>query len=217
MVELHSNFTVKGSSRSRTGSILPQHQWHETLEITHGFTDWFETVLVRVLERRAGQGWQWVGDHIPASHPEKWKWPVGLSLSTEIQGYQLFERRFLGRHLDLGNRPIIDRNSQVVLVVQPSFDRSFHGPSVQQRPRVLAELQGELRLHPKVSGGLEYYGALAPVTGFDPLRDQQQQINSSHRSEPVTQLGIQPGRRRRYDARYGSPAGENDSGIPVQT
>jgi len=28
----------------------------------------------------------------------------------------------------------------------------------------------------KVSIGLEYYGSLGPVTGFDPLRDQQQQI-----------------------------------------
>jgi hypothetical protein len=28
----------------------------------------------------------------------------------------------------------------------------------------------------KVAFGLEYYGSLGPVTGFDPLRDQQQQI-----------------------------------------
>jgi len=33
-------------------------------------------------------GWQWVGDHIRprVAVPEKWKWPVGVSLSTEI-GY----------------------------------------------------------------------------------------------------------------------------------
>jgi outer membrane receptor protein involved in Fe transport len=28
----------------------------------------------------------------------------------------------------------------------------------------------------RVTAGLEYYGALGPVTGFDPLKDQQQQI-----------------------------------------
>jgi hypothetical protein len=28
----------------------------------------------------------------------------------------------------------------------------------------------------QIAGGLEYYGALGPVTGFDPLRDQQQQF-----------------------------------------
>ena len=28
----------------------------------------------------------------------------------------------------------------------------------------------------QIAAGLEYYGALGPVSGFDPLRDQQQQI-----------------------------------------
>ncbi len=28
----------------------------------------------------------------------------------------------------------------------------------------------------RVQAGVEYYGSLGPVTGFDPLRDQQQQI-----------------------------------------
>ncbi len=28
----------------------------------------------------------------------------------------------------------------------------------------------------RIAAGLEYYGALGPVTGFDPLYDQQQQI-----------------------------------------
>jgi hypothetical protein len=28
----------------------------------------------------------------------------------------------------------------------------------------------------KIQGGLEYYGSVGPVTGFDPLRDQEQQF-----------------------------------------
>ena len=28
----------------------------------------------------------------------------------------------------------------------------------------------------KIAAGIEYYGALGPITGFDALRDQQQQI-----------------------------------------
>src|SRR3989442_14526015 len=37
MVELHNNFTVKGSKQTDDGT-LPTHQpWHETLEVTHGF------------------------------------------------------------------------------------------------------------------------------------------------------------------------------------
>ena len=43
MVELHSNFTARGNTTSTDGTIPTNHQLHETLEITHGFTNWFET------------------------------------------------------------------------------------------------------------------------------------------------------------------------------
>src|SRR5436190_2088177 len=43
MLELHSNFTVDGSTTSVDGMLPTQHAWHETVEITQGFTDWFET------------------------------------------------------------------------------------------------------------------------------------------------------------------------------
>ena len=37
MVELHSNFTFEGSKTSQDGMRPTNHQWHETIEITHGF------------------------------------------------------------------------------------------------------------------------------------------------------------------------------------
>src|SRR5258708_17027378 len=43
MVELHSNFTFQGSKSTTDGTFPTNHQWHETIEITHGFNDWFET------------------------------------------------------------------------------------------------------------------------------------------------------------------------------
>src|SRR3954464_208298 len=43
MVELHSNFTIDGQ-RETVNDVYPSHHAiHETLEITHGFTPWFET------------------------------------------------------------------------------------------------------------------------------------------------------------------------------
>ena len=42
MVELHSNFTFQGSKSTTDGTLPTNHQWHETIEITHGFNDWFE-------------------------------------------------------------------------------------------------------------------------------------------------------------------------------
>ena len=43
MLELHSNFTFQGSNSTDDGTLPTNHQLHETIEITHGFNDWFET------------------------------------------------------------------------------------------------------------------------------------------------------------------------------
>ena len=42
MVELHSNFTIDGSKTVVDGVLPTNHAQHETIEITHGVTDWFE-------------------------------------------------------------------------------------------------------------------------------------------------------------------------------
>src|SRR5208337_2471874 len=42
MVELHSNFTIDGSKTIMDGVYPTNHGEHETVEITHGFNDWFE-------------------------------------------------------------------------------------------------------------------------------------------------------------------------------
>src|SRR5580692_8391127 len=43
MEELHSNFTVEGSKTTEFGVLPTKGEEHETLEITRGFTPWFET------------------------------------------------------------------------------------------------------------------------------------------------------------------------------
>ena len=42
MVELHSNFTIDGSMETVDAVYPTNHAEHETVEITHGFNDWFE-------------------------------------------------------------------------------------------------------------------------------------------------------------------------------
>ena len=89
MFELHSNFTFEGSKQIIDGMYPTEHQLHETLEITHGFNDWFELGFYVFTSADTRVGWQWVGDHIRprVAVPKSWKWPVGVSLSTEV-GYQ---------------------------------------------------------------------------------------------------------------------------------
>jgi hypothetical protein len=108
MVEIHSNFTVKGT-KTVIDSVLPtKHAQHETLEITHGFTNWFETGFYVFSTIQPDGGWMWVDDHIRprVAIPEEWHWPVGLSLSTEI-GYQ--RRNFSADTWTWEVRPIIDK------------------------------------------------------------------------------------------------------------
>src|SRR3984957_14728565 len=64
MVELHSNFTIDGSKTIVNGVYPTNHAEHETIEITHGFNDWFECGFYIFTSVTEGQGWQWVGDHI---------------------------------------------------------------------------------------------------------------------------------------------------------
>jgi len=64
----------------------------------------------------------------------------------------------------------------VYLSFNPTLDRSFHGPSVNQGVVFSPNAKVSYDFTKKLAGGLEYYGSLGPVTGFDPLRDQQQQF-----------------------------------------
>jgi hypothetical protein len=176
MVELHSNFTIQGSKTTQDGMLPTTHAWHETIEITHGFNNWFETGVYFFNAASNSYGWQYVGSHIRprVRVPEEWKWIVGVSLSTEV-GYQ--RRQFSPDTWTLELRPIIDKEiGKWYLSFNPTVDRSFHGPSVSSGVVFSPNFKFSYDLTRKIKGGLEYYGSLGPVTGFDPLRDQQQQI-----------------------------------------
>jgi hypothetical protein len=176
MLELHSNFTIDGSKQMLNGLEPTNHAWHETIEITRGFTPWFETGFYIFTSLRSGQGWDWVGDHIRprVRVPESWHWPVDVSLSTEF-GYQ--RRRFSQDTWTIEIRPIVDKKQgRWYWSFNPTLDRSFHGPSVSRGVEFSPNLKVSYDVTPKVAAGFEYYGALGPVTGFDPVRDQQQQF-----------------------------------------
>ena len=176
MVELHSNFTIDGSKTMVDGLYPTNHAVHETIEITHGFTDWFETGFYIFTSARSGQGIQWVGDHIrPRFHiPKKWNWPVGLSLSNEI-GYQ--RRQFSVDTWTWEMRPIIDKQiGRWYLDFNPTFDKSLHGSTVNQGFIFSPNVKISYDFTKKITGGIEYYGSVGPATDFSPISQQQHQI-----------------------------------------
>jgi hypothetical protein len=176
MVELHSNFTAEGSKTMTDGVLPSNHAEHETVEITQGITPWFETALYIFTSIQPDGGWQWVGDHIRPRFrvPESWHWPVGVSLSQEI-GYQ--RRQFSTDTWTWEIRPIVDKKiGPWYLSFNPSLDRSWHGPSVNKGVEFSPNVKISYDFTKRIAGGLEYYASYGSITGFDPLREQQQQF-----------------------------------------
>ncbi len=175
-VELHPNFIIQGAKRTTDGTLPTNHQFHTTLEVTHGFTSWFETGFYTFASAQSGQGYQWVGNHIRprVAIPGCWRWPVGLSLSTEI-GYQ--RRKFFPDTWTWEIRPIIDKAwGRWYGSFNPTFGRALHGEGTSRGFEFLPSAKVSYGVTKLVRAGVEYYGALGPLTGFDPLREQQQII-----------------------------------------
>jgi len=176
MVELHSNFTVSGAKGVVDGVLPTHHALHETLEITHGWNEWSETGFYQFTSLQSDGSWKWVGTHIRPriSVPESYKWPVGLSLSVEV-GYQ--RAVFSPDTWTVELRPIVDKKiGKFYAAFNPTLDRSLHGPGTSQGFEFSPNVKFSYDVTKKVAMGLEYYGSYGPVTGFDPVRDQQQQF-----------------------------------------
>jgi hypothetical protein len=176
MFELHSNFTFEGSKFAVDGVRADEHAEHETIEITQGFTPWFETGFYIFMSYRAGEGYQWVGDHIRprVRVPEDWHWPVNVSISTEF-GYQ--RRSYSTDTWTWEIRPIVDKQlGRWYMAVNPALERSFHGLEVSRGVTFSPAVKASYDVTKKVTLGFEYYGAVGPITGFDAVRDQQQAI-----------------------------------------
>ncbi len=176
MFELHSNFTFMGVKAVIDGMYPTEHQLHETLEITHGFNDWFEVGFYVFTSADSRVGWQWVGDHIRprVRVPESWKWPVGVSLSTEV-GYQ--RAVYSPDTWTWEIRPIVDKTiGKLYLCFNPALERSFHGPTVPQGVVFSPNVKVGYDVTKVVNAGFEYYGSVGSVTGFLPIPLQEQQI-----------------------------------------
>jgi hypothetical protein len=186
MIELHSNFTFEGEKQAVDGVAPTEHALHETVEVTHGFTPWFETGFYVFTSARSGDGWQWVGDHIRprVRAPEGWGWPVGVSVSMEF-GYQ--RRPFSEDTWTWEIRPIIDKKwGRWYLSFNPAFDKAVHGANAGRGFEFAPDVKASYDTTSAVTVGVEYYGALGPVTRFDPVRQQQHQI------VPTIDLNLSP-------------------------
>ena len=186
MVELHSNFTVQGEDETVNGVLPSQHAFHETLEITHGFTPWFETGFYVFSSIQPHRGWEWVGDHIRPriAVPTNCDWPVGLSLSTEI-GYQ--QRSYSEDTWTWEVRPIIDKQlGRWYFAFNPALEKSIHGENSSAGWDFAPAAKISFDVTKLISAGVEYYGDLGEIGHFSGVNEQQHQIF------PVVDLNFSP-------------------------
>ena len=197
MVELHSNLAIRGTTSTEDGIRPTQNALHETLEITHGWTPWFETGFYFFTSHQPDEGWEWVGDHIrPRIRvPEEWHWPVGLSLSVEI-GYQ--RREYSADTWTMEIRPIIDKQiGPWYFAFNPALDQSLKGPGTKTGIEFSPAAKVGFDLTKVVSPGIEYYGGVGPLDHFVPVRHQQQLLFG------VVDLNVDP----RWEINFGVGVG----------
>ncbi len=176
MVELHSNYTYNGRTGVVNGVLPTNHALHETLELTHGFTDNFETGFYIFTSYQSSQGYNYVGSHIRprVKVPESWKWPIGASLSVEY-GWQ--KRAFAEDDSNLEIRPILDKQfGRWYVALNPAVERSLHGFNASAGFVFSPNVKVSYDITKVVTFGVEYYGSVGPITAWDTVQNQQNQI-----------------------------------------
>jgi len=162
MVELHSNYTFQGERNVVNGVNPTDNALHETLELTYGINDWFETGFYVFTSARSGEGWQWVGDHIRprVRAPDALGWPVGVSLSMEV-GYQ--RRSYSEDTWTWEIRPILDKQwGRWYVSVNPTLEKALHGANASAGFAFAPNAKVSYSATEKVALGVEYYGSLGP-------------------------------------------------------
>jgi hypothetical protein len=176
MVELHSNYTFDGTTMKING-VFPTHDLiHETVEITHGFNEWFEVGFYFFNAIGSDGRTNYVGSHVrPRIRvPQDWHWPVGVSLSVE-GGYQ--KPQYSVDDWSLEIRPIVDKSwNRLYVAFNPTFDKSLHGLNSDAGFVFSPNLKISYNITKVWAIGPEYYGSVGRLFDFDPYQQQQHQI-----------------------------------------
>ena len=217
LTELHSNYTVEGSTTTQYGMLPTQGQEHETIELTQGITNWSEVGFYIFTEEKNGSGVQWVGDHIRprVRAPLSWHLPVGLSLSNEI-GYA--RAAYANPTWSWQIMPIVDQTlGKWYWSVNGTMNWGIHPVSLLpgSTPEEIAYYYRDVSPHGVTFGpaatltyqpsklynfGIEYYGYYGEFGNFVSLHNQQQQFF------PVVNLFVSPKWEINIGAGWGATA-----------
>ena len=158
MYELHSNYTIDGRRFVLNGELPSNRAWHETVEITHGFTAWSELGFYWFMAKPDGRGLDWVGTHLRprVRVPDSWGWPVGVSISQEI-GYA--RSAYSADTWTYELRPIIDKElGRWYVSLNPVLEKSLRGPGSSTAFEFAPNVNVGYDVTNRVNLAVEYYG-----------------------------------------------------------
>ena len=181
--ELHSNYTPKGADPEN--DVRPsENAFHETAEFIYGAGNNTEIGFYIFTNIHSAYGWQWVGDHLRAKvrAPEKWKLPVGLSLSGEF-GYQ--RREYSADIWNMELRPIIDKDfKRIYFSFNPVLGKSFKGVGAGSGFDFEPCFKFSIHATKKMDIGAEYYGATGEIFRPDDAALQQHALYAAFDLKP---------------------------------
>jgi hypothetical protein len=186
MVEFHTNFVPSGTKDTEGGLYPNHHQFHETVEITHGWTTGFETGFYIETADVPDVGFKFTGWHIRPRFrfPEMARFPFKVSLSFE---YAFNQPGFDPNSQTLEIRPIFERQTgRLYLSINPDMSLATKGPDAGAAPGFEPNAKVGWDFTPKISGGIEYYSETGTVKHFEPLSLQH------HILFPVVDLNFGP-------------------------
>lgn len=187
MLEFHTNFIPSGTKNTEDGLYANDRQFHETIEITHGFTSFFEVgFYLETAPYVPDVGAKFTGWHIrPRFRLPEWEnFPFKVSVSFE---YAFNRAGFDPNDQTLEMRPIFERqDGRLYLSINPDLSVATKGPDAGSSPAFEPNAKIGWDVTKKVAAGFEYYAETGPVKHFDRLSEQH------HILLPAVDLNVSP-------------------------
>ncbi len=187
MVETHSIYFPSGTTEAPPGEFPLRHQWHETLEVTHGFTKYFECAGYLVSAPHVpGEGAWFVGARVRPRFrfPETPNLFFNISLSFEF-AFQKPEFEANTRTLEI--RPILEHEEgRLYLSINPILGVALKGPDSDRSPEFEPSVKVAWNVTKIIAAGIEYYTALGPITDVESRQEQ------GHYLFPTLDLEVSP-------------------------